>query len=159
MSRKLNLSLYRKVIILILLCGCTYYYGINDAAVHASAPCIQECETNLNYCNDTCDEDCREGSDDPTCYSCLRACSQTYFQCLSYAVSCEGLDVQPGRCEVGYTLHCPISGGVPDCGSANAHYGYSLTCELFSQTGVYCVSCPNGEYCTGSGGLPPCTGL
>lgn len=154
-----NWPVLRRLTILGMLLACLYMFGYSEQTeVSHAAPCIQECETNLNYCNDTCDEDCREDSDDATCESCLQSCSQDYFQCLSYAVSCQGLDVNPGRCEVGFSAHCPIFNGVPNCAHPDAHMGYHLTCELFSQSGVYCVSCPDYHYCTGSG-LPPCFGL
>lgn len=153
-----NWPVLRRLTILGMLLACLYMFGYSEqTAVTRAAPCIQECETNLNYCNDTCDEDCREDSDDPACESCLQSCSQTYFQCLSYAVSCQGLDVNPGRCEVNFGYHCPIISGNPDCNDPQTHLGYSLTCQMFNGTGQ-CVSCPDHDYCTGAGGIPPCFG-
>ena len=160
MLERTSMRLIRKLAILSLLAACFYVFGYSDHTQSvAAAPCIQECETNRNYCNDTCDDACRADSSDAACYSCLQSCSQTYFQCLSYAVSCQDLDVQPGRCEVGWGMHCPVINGIANCSDPSAHGGYYLICELFTQTGIQSVSCPDHDYCTGSGGLPPWIGL
>ena len=150
-------SIYRKWMIIAILSGCVYVFGYSDKVenVAADAPCIQECESNLNECNDFCDEDCRDGSTDAACYSCLQACSQTYFQCLSYAVSCQDLDVTPGHCAVDFGLHCVPYGGGHTCDQQfGAYYGYYMICHNLG--GAECVSCTEG-YCYGvNPALPGC---
>ena len=109
-------SIYRKWMIIAILSGCVYVFGYADPTMQevVAAPCIEECESNLNYCNDVCAyPSCGEDSTEQDCYSCLQSCSQTYFQCLSYAVSCQWLDVDPARCTVDYALHCPVIAGDP----------------------------------------------
>lgn len=144
--------------IVCMLLGCVYVFGYSDFTDRVqAAPCIQECESNRNECNDFCHEDCSEDSTDPACYSCLQSCSQTYFQCLGYAVSCQGLDVNPGRCSVNFGLHCVPQGGGWTCNTQQgAYYGYYLICR--NPMDEECVSCTGG-YCTGANpNLPNCFG-
>ena len=151
-------SIYRKWMIIAILSGCVYVFGYSDnvSIGFAAAPCIQECESNQNECNDYCGESCAEDSNDIACYTCLQSCSQTYFQCFSYAVSCEYLDVVPGRCEVEFGVHCPVINGIPLCDPYNAHMGYWMQCT--ARVGGYdCNTCPNNEYCVGATGTA-CTG-
>ncbi len=142
-------SIYRKWMIIAILSGCVYVFGYSDnvSIGFASAPCIQECESNQNGCNDLCDIYCREDSTDAACSSCFSACSHTYFQCLSYAVSCQNLDVIPGHCSVEFGLHCvPYGSGLTCNTNQGAYYGYYLMCHNLG--GAECVSCTEG-YCYG----------
>ncbi len=158
---KKNLWLiYRKWMIIALLSGCVYVFGYSDRVESgsAAAPCIQECDSNLNECNDYCDYYCDETSDQQACDSCLQACTQAHFQCLTYAVSCQDLDVVPGRCSVEYADHCPIINGTPNCSHSGAYAAYYLICNNAIGPGQ-CVSCPYANYfCVGSNGLAACFG-
>lgn len=165
MSRKNMWSIYRKWMIIAILSGCVCVIGYSDRTdkAMASAPCIQECESNQNECNDYCNEDCIQDSTNEACQSCLQACSQTYFQCLSYAVSCQWLDVTPGVCQVEYGSHCPLDpNGQPNCADPSAFNAYFLVCDMSIGTGQ-CVSCPYYRHCSGLNGqgdyLPPCNHL
>jgi len=158
-------SIYRKWMIIAILSGCVYVFGYSDnvSIGFAAAPCIQECLSNQNECNDFCNEDCLEDSTNAACQSCLSACSHTYFQCLSYAVSCQGLDVTPGVCQVEYGSHCPLDTmGEPHCEDPSAFNAYFLVCDSSLGTGQ-CVTCPDHRYCSGLNGegeyLPPCSHL
>lgn len=149
--------IYRKLIIIAILSGCIYGFGYSDRTetVYA-APCIQECDSNYNACNDACGYSCSESSDQQACNSCLQVCTQTHFQCLSYAVSCSGLDTTPGHCSVEFALHCPIENGVANCGSPNAYNDYFMLCEN-PYGGGLCVACPGPNYyCVGQGSIGYC---
>ena len=137
--------------------GCVYVFGYSNRTENVlAAPCIQECQSNQNECNDNCDYECSEYSTQEDCDSCLSACSHTYFQCLSYAVSCDDMDVQPGRCEVEYAQHCPIISGQANCSDPSAYNDYFLICDLPFGMGQ-CVSCPWANYyCVGQGNLGHC---
>jgi len=136
-----------------------YVFGYSDTTeIVFAAPCIEECQNNQNDCNSACDYACSENSTQEDCNSCLSACSQTFFQCLSYAVSCEELDVPPARCSVEYAQHCPIPvpSGTPDCTSQQSYNDYYLLCDHPYGPGR-CVSCPNiNWYCVGQGSLGHC---
>lgn len=153
------LSICRKWAILGILCLCLFEFGYTNRTVESSAarPCMQYCETNLGECNTACEPSCDENSTDAVCSSCLQACSQQYFQCLSYAIFCDGEVAQPGRCDVNFTTHCPVDvNGAPDCNDPNNnHMGYSTTCTALVG-GYQCINCPNHEFCTQTGGLPNC---
>jgi hypothetical protein len=155
MLREKMWPIYRKLSIIGILCFCVYIFGYSDGVQpsFAARPCIQFCENNSNECNANCEEECSEESSDPACETCLSSCSQTYFQCLSYAIFCSTEVVNPARCDVNFGAHCPIINGMPDC--TQSHQGYSLTCTS-PIGGFQCINCPSGEYCAGEGGLPPC---
>lgn len=148
--------IYRKWIIIVVLSGCVYFVGYTDKVESVfAAPCIEECENNLNDCNDACAYTC-EMSTEEDCDDCLSECSQAFFLCLIPAVSCEQLDVPPAQCSVEYGSHCPIIGGVADCSNQDAYNAYFLICDQPVGSGQ-CVSCPYANYeCVGSNGLPSC---
>ena len=53
MLERKSMKVVRKLAIFSLLAACLYVFGYSDQTqAVAAAPCIQECETNLNYCND-----------------------------------------------------------------------------------------------------------
>ncbi len=157
MLRKKMWPIYRKLSIIGILCFCVYLFGYSDNTTvgFAAAPCIQFCENNSNDCNASCEANCSQDSTDNSCEACMQTCSQTYFQCLGYAIYCSGQTVNPARCDVDWVPHCPVIGGVPNCQAPGTHYGYALKCNIFDGP-ERCVACPDHEYCTGSGNLPPC---
>lgn len=154
-------SIYRKWMIIAILSGCVYVFAYSGNIENAfAAPCIQECESNQNECIDWCDYDCSADGTQEDCYSCLQACSQAYFQCLSYAVSCQGLDVTPGRCAVNFGSYCPKDiYGDADCSVPSQNYlGYSLQCSVLGHEEWQCVNCSNDNNytCQNPNNLPPC---
>lgn len=149
--------IYKRLVILGLLSMCFVFFSYTDASENVSAmtaPCTQDCEANLGRCTDSCSTSCNSDSNDTACNSCITACYDRYFSCLSVAVSCnKAVSYTPG-CQTYNADHCPIIAGVADCNSSDAHSGYYQICNRLG--GQQCVACPGNEYCIGSNGLGAC---
>lgn len=147
--------LYRRLLLLRLLCACLAVFGTSTATERVlAARCIQDCAPDGDACNDACSSQC--AASDSSCNSCLANCQSEYHQCLSYAVWCSGGGYSySAHCQVGYADHCPIINGNTQCNDPSAHSGYYQLCD-YGPGGQQCVACPNGETCTGANGAPPC---
>lgn len=146
-------KVYKKLILLRLLCVCLVVFGsLTFAGGVFGAKCIQDCEPDLAACYDNCAWQC--ATTDTNCNTCIANCEHDYNLCLGYAVWCSGggYSYEP-NCQVGYADHCPIINGITRCDDPSAHAGYY---ELCSYWGFGCVQCPGNERCTGANGLPPC---
>lgn len=159
-------SIYRKFAIIGLLLGCTFFIAQSESVVTARsvAPCYEECDSNLNACRDECEDECDEESTNSACGYCIIACQNQWLNCMSYAVSCQGETVQPGRCTVVFGRYCEKDPyGWADCTSnpSTNFYHYSTKCNIFGQENAQCVNCPghpnDNDTCENPNHLPPCS--
>lgn len=148
-------NLYRRLLLLRVLCACLAVFGTSAVTERVlAAKCIQDCAPDREGCFDACSPQC--ATSDAACTSCLASCQHEYNQCLGYAVWCSGGGYEyNAHCLVGFDDHCPIINGVPDCSDPGAHSGYYQLCD-YGPGGQQCVACPNGEICVGANGAPPC---
>ena len=148
-------AIYKRFLILGLLSMCLFVFGYSDKAesVGATAICYQQCESSEARCMDSCATAC--STNDADCNTCVQNCDNQFRSCVRFSIYCNN----PGPlynsiCQVGYADHCVVVGGQSNCADPSAHSGYFLICNTTG--GNQCVSCPDHEFCTGSGGLPPC---
>ena len=148
-------KLYRRLLVLGLLVACLGVFTSSEASRKVlAAACQQDCDSLQAACFDACAEEC--SVDDPNCNGCITNCHADWRSCSRHSVWCDGETVSNGRCTVGYADHCPVNPntGVANCSDPSAHSGYFEICENIG--GGQCVSCPDHEFCTGSGGIGPC---
>ena len=144
-------AVYKRLAVLGLLSACLLVFSSPTETAYAAA-CIQDCEAYEAMCYDSCMDEC--GATDTDCNSCMSACSAEFRSCMRHAVWCEGggTSYSP-NCQVNYGNHCPIINGQPNPDCDGGHSGYYLICNTL---GGQCVSCPDHEYCQGSGGMAGC---
>lgn len=149
------LNLSRNIQLLVLVAVVIVYFGTSTSAGVSSAGCIQHCESTENACVDSCRNSCGIEGSESECALCLTGCLTEFSRCMRNAIWCDGETVENGRCQINFSIHCPIIGGSPFCDNPQQnHSGYSLTCRMFGE--FDCIDCPDGEYCTDTGNLPPC---
>lgn len=150
--------IFRKIIILGLLLGCVWVFGLSDGSVvqiSGAAGCIQDCEASEAMCRDYCSASCSVS--DAACTSCHSTCNTEFRSCMRTAEWCEGGDgYYTAQCQWEYAQHCPIISGQVDCDHPSAHEGWYQVCNHTG--GMQCVSCPISEWCNvpSTPGLPSC---
>lgn len=144
---------YKRLLVFVLLSVCLLVFGLAEIESVFAGVCIQDCEASESRCQDSCAPLC--STTDENCNDCFANCDTQLARCMRGAVYCSaGSNPYNPECSVEYADHCPIINGQVSCTDPSAHSGYYQICNR--PGGGACVSCPGQEYCTGSGGLPPC---
>ena len=149
--RKNMWSIYRKWMIIAVLCTGMYFVTASDGFVTdvAAAPCMEECEDNWASCKDECQEACSDDGSPSACTSCIGACSLSHLQCMGSAVFCE--------IELTYSPRCTTQfGQVFDTVSSTYKGGYWQTCVVLSHPEMQCLNCPSTHVCPNPNSLPIC---
>lgn len=148
-------SLYKRLLALGMLCACLAAPPTLTGTVFA-AGCIEQCMDTEAQCSDNCADEC--SSSDTACGSCIETCATRFNSCTMGKVICAGSGggtTYTPSCQTEYSNHCPVINSITHCDDPSAHAGYYQLCNN-APGGGQCVTCPDHEYCTGSGGLPPC---
>lgn len=151
------LQVYRRLLVLGLLCGCLYVFGFSSGAgsVGAVRLCTQDCIAWHDEDLDRCASDCPAG----TCSdyaSCIQTADNRYHTCLSGSYWCTGAfsGYSPHCSQVEFGSHCPDSVLPENCNSSTEiHQGYRQLCD-YRPGG--CTQCPPGESCPSINGTSPC---
>jgi hypothetical protein len=150
-------ALYKRLLMLGLLCACLGVFGSDVFTEHAYARiCIEACYDRQRSCYDACTDTC--GTTDPNCNGCITTCDSLFYTCVSGSQTCNIGYAYTPSCQVYYGGHClpgPYPNAPPNCTDPSVHNGYYEVCN-YGPGGSQCVSCPDGEICTGSGDVPPC---
>lgn len=145
--------IFRKIIILGLLLGCVWVFGVSEGNVvvrSSAAGCIQDCEASEAMCRDDCATAC--STSDTDCNACWSTCNSEFRSCMRTAEWCDGGGgYYSSACQWQYAAHCPVINGVPDYN--NCHNGWYQYCTY---TNSQCIICPTGEWCYGANGTPAC---